>query len=75
MPNISNIVQNNWNVLNISTTLQGLLQEEPNRDFKRNWGPKELIGSNFNKNRKVKGAKNTFAIGKCSPFLSKTGDL
>ena len=75
MPNISNSAQNTWNVLNISTTLQGLLQEEPNSAFKRNRGLKELIGSNCNKIRKVKGAKNTFAIGKCSPFLSKTGDL
>ena len=75
LPNISNIVQNNWNILNISTTLTGLLQEEPNRAFKRNRSLKELIGSNCNKNGKVKGVKNTFAIGKCSPFLSKTGDL
>ena len=28
LPNISNIVRKHWNILNISRTLQGLLQEE-----------------------------------------------
>ena len=41
--------------------------------FKRNKNLKELVGSNCIENRKVKSAKNTFNIGKCSPCLSKTG--
>ena len=41
--------------------------------FKRNRNLKELVGSNCLENGKVKSAKNTFNIGKCSPCLSKTG--
>ena len=75
LPNISNIVQKHWNTLNISRTLQGLFQEGPTAAFKRNRNLKELIGSNFIENGKVKRAKNTFTIGKCSPCLSKAGNL
>ena len=75
LPNISNIVRKHWNILNISGTLQGLFQDEPITAFKRNRNLKELIGSNSMENGKVKRAKNTFTIGKCSPCLSKTGNL
>ena len=75
MRNISNIVRNQWNILNISRTLQGLFQEEPITAFKRNRNLKELIGSNCIEKGKVKRAKYTFIIGKCSPCLSKTGNL
>ena len=75
LPNISNIVRNQWNILNISRTLQGLFQEEPITAFKRNKNLKELIGSNCIEKGKVKRAKYTFTIGKCYPSLSKTGNL
>ena len=71
-PNISKIVGKHWNILNISRTLQGLFQEEPITTFKRKRNLKELIGSNCIENGKVKLAKNTFTIGKCSTCLSKT---
>ena len=71
-PNISKIVRKHWNILNISRTLQGLFQEEPITTFKRKRNLKELIGSNCIENGKVKLAKNTFTIGKCSTCLSKT---
>ena len=57
LPNISNIVRKHWNILNISRTLQGLLQDEPITAFKRNRNLKELIGSNCIENGKVKRAK------------------
>ena len=75
MLNISNIVRKHWNILNISRTLQGLFQEVLITAFKRNRNLKELTGSNCIENGKVKRAKNTFTIGKCSPCLSKTGNL
>ena len=75
MPNINNIVRKHWHILNISRTLQGLFQEEPITAFKRNRNLKELLGSNCIENGKVKRAKNKFAIGKCSPCLSKTRNL
>ena len=75
MPNISNIVRKHWNILNISRTLQGLFQEEPSTDFKRHRKLKKLIGSNCIENGKIKRAKNTFTIGKCSPCSLKTGNL
>ena len=75
MPNISNIVRKHWTILNINRTLQGLFQEELITTFKRNRNLKELIGNNCIENGKVKRAKNTFTIGKCSPCLSKTGNL
>ena len=75
LPNISNIVRKHRNVLNISRTLQGLFQEEPITAFKRNRNLKELIGTICTGNRKVKRAKCTFTIDKCSPCLSKTGNL
>ena len=61
--------------VNISRTIQGLFQEEPIAAFKRNRNLKELTGNNYIENGKVKRAENTFTIGKCSPCLSKTGNL
>ena len=75
LSNISNIVRKHWNILNISKTLQGLLQKEPITAFKRNRYLKGLIGSNWIKNGKVKQEKSTFTIGKCTPCLTKTGNL
>ena len=75
MPNISITVWKHWNVLNISKTFQGLLQEEPITAFKRNRNLKEIIESNCIENGKVIRAKNTFTVGKCSSCLSKTGNL
>ena len=75
LPNISNIARKHWNILNISRTLQGLFQEKLIAAFKRNANLKELIRSNCIENGKVKRAKNTFTIGKCSPCLSETGNL
>ena len=75
LPNISNIVRKHWNIPNISRTLQGLFQEEPITTFERNRNLKELIESNCIENGKVKRTKNIFTIGKCSPCLSKTGNL
>ena len=75
LPNINNIVQKHWNILNISRKLQGLFQKEPITAFKRNRHLKELIGSNFIENEKFKRAKNTCTLGKRSPCLSKTGNL
>ena len=75
LPNISNIVQKHWNIPNTSRTLWGLFQEKLIMAFKRNRNLKELTGSNCIENGKVKWAKNTFTIGKCSPCLSKTGNL
>ena len=75
LPNISNIVRKHWNIVNISRTLQGLLQEEPITVYTRNRNPKELIGSNCIENGKVKQAKNKFTIFKCFLCLSKTGNL
>ena len=75
MPNISNIVRKQWNILNISRTPQGLFQEKPITAFKRNRNLKKLIRSNCVENGKVKQAKNTFTIDKCSPCLSKPGNL
>ena len=75
LPNMSNIVQKHWNILIISRTLQGLFQEEPFKVFKRNRNLKKQIGSNCMENGKVKRAKNTFTIGKYSPYLSKTSQL
>ena len=62
-------------MFNISRTLQGLVQEGPMTAFKRKSNLKTLIGSNCIENGKVKQAKNTFTTGKCSPCLSKTGNL
>ena len=75
LPNISNNVQNHWSTLYISTTLQGLFQEESVVAFRRKRNLKGLIGSNCIENGKVKRAKNTFTIGTCSPCLSKIGNL
>ena len=75
MPNISNIIRNHWNILNISITIPGLFQKEPGTAFKRNRKLKGLIGSNCTENGKIKRAKNTFTIGKCSSCLSKTSNL
>ena len=75
LPNISNIVWKHWSMFNISRTLQGLFQEGPITAFKRKSNLKKLIGSNCIENGKVKQAKNTFTTGKCSPCLSKTGNL
>ena len=75
MPNISITVWKHWNILNISKTFQGLLQEEPITAFKRNRNLKEIIESNCIENGKVIRAKNTFTVGKCSSCLSKTGNL
>ena len=36
---------------------------------------KEITGNNCLENGKVKGAKNTFTVGKYSPCLSWTGNL
>ena len=52
-----------------------IFQEGAITAFKRNRNLKELIGSNCIKNGKSKRAKNTFTISKCSPCLSKTGNL
>ena len=70
LPNISNIVRKHLNILNISRTLQRFFQEEPTAAFKRNRNLKEFIGGNSIEKEKVKRAKNTFTIGKCSPCLS-----
>ena len=75
LPNISNIVRKHWNILNISRALQDLFQKEPITVFKRNRNLKELIESNCIKNGKVKRAKNSFIIGKCSSYLSKNDNL
>ena len=74
-PNIRNIVRKQRNILKISRTLQGLFQDELITAFKRDKNLKELIGSTCIKNGKAKQAKATFTIGKCSPSLSKTGNL
>ena len=71
--NISNIARKHWSILNISSSI--IFQEGAITAFKRNRNLKELIGSNCIKNGKVKRAKNTFAIGKCSSCLPKTGNL
>ena len=75
MPNISNIVRKHWSILNICKTVQGLFQEGPITAFKRNRNLKELIRSNCIENGKVKRVKSTLTTGKCSPCLSKTGNL
>ena len=51
LPHISNIVRKQWNILNISRTLQGLFQVEQMTGFKRN---RNLIRSNCIENGKVK---------------------
>ena len=75
LPNIGNIVRKHWRIPNISRTLQGLFQEGPIMDFKRNRNLKEPTGSDGIENGKVKRAKNTFTTGKYFPCLSKTGGL
>ena len=75
MPNISNIVRKYWNILNISRTLQGLFEEEPITAFKRNRNLKELIGSNYIENGKVKRVRYTFTRGKYFLCLSKAGNI
>ena len=68
LPNISNIVRKQWNIIIISRTLQGVFQEELITAFKRNKNLKQLTGSNHLENGKVKQAKNKFTIGKCFPY-------
>ena len=75
LPNINNLVWKHWNVLNISRALQVFFQDEPILAFKRNRNPKKIIGSNCIENGKVKRTKDIFTIAKCSPCLSKTGNL
>ena len=75
LPNIGNIVRKHWNILNISRALQDFFQKEPITAFKRNRNLKELIESNCIKDGKVKRAKNSFTIGKCSSYLSKNDNL
>ena len=75
LPNINNLVRKHWNILNISRALQVFFQDEPITAFKRNRNLKKLIGSNCIKSGKVKRTKNIFTMAKCSPCLSKTGNL
>ena len=75
LPNINNLVWKHWNVLNISRALQVFFQDEPILAFKKNRNPKKIIGSNCIENGKVKRTKIIFTIAKCSPCLSKTGNL
>ena len=56
LPNNSNIVRKYQNVVNISRTLQGLLQEEQITTFKRNRNLKDQIVSNCIESGEVKHA-------------------
>ena len=75
LPNIGNIVRKHWRIPNISRTLQGLFQEGPITDFKRNRNLNKPTGSDCIENGKVKRAKNTFTTGKYFPCSSKIGGL
>ena len=67
LPNISNIVQRNWSILQINKDLREVFQNAPITAFKRNKNLKELIGGNKIENNRVKKADNTTKQGKCSP--------
>ena len=43
--------------------------------IKKNGNLTELIGNNCIENERVKRAENTVTIGKCSPCISRTGNL
>ena len=53
LPNISNIVNRNWNILQINTEFHGVFQAEPMIAFKRSKNVQEIIGGHTVKEGEV----------------------
>ena len=53
LPNISNIITKNWNILHISSTLQKVLDKKPMITYKRNKNLGELLGGKTEKSSRL----------------------
>ena len=53
LPNISNIITKNWNILHISPTLQKVLDKKPMITYKRNKNLGELLGGKTEKSSRL----------------------
>ena len=53
LPNISNIITKNWNILHISPTLQKVLDKKPMITYKRNKNLDELLGGKTEKSSRL----------------------
>ena len=74
LPNIRKCIDENWYLLHINNQIATAFHTKPKISYKRNVNLRNLIGQyRISNNKKI--VRKTIQTGKCSPCLSKRGNL